>query len=43
MTEELIANLKEDIDLLLYDREPTPEERKIAIDIQKVIDACRIW
>ena len=37
--EELIANLKEDYDLLMKDRTPTDEEKKIASDIARVISA----
>ena len=35
--ETLIGDLKEDIDLLLYDRSATMEEKKIASDIARVI------
>ena len=35
--EELIANLEEDIDLLVYDSQPTDIEKKIASDLVEVI------
>lgn len=35
--EELIANLEEDIDLLVYDCQPTDIEKKIASDLVEVI------
>ena len=35
--EELIANLEEDIDLLVYDNQPTDIEKKIASDLVEVI------
>lgn len=34
---EILANLREDIDLLTYDRQPTAEEMKIVNDISTVI------
>ena len=39
--EELIANLEEDIDLLLYDSKPSNIEKKIATDITKVISIMK--
>lgn len=38
---ELISNLEEDIDLLIYDREPTDEEKKIAADIVKALEVLK--
>ena len=35
--EELIAKLEEDIDLLVYDNQPTDIEKKIASDLVEVI------
>jgi len=37
LQDKLIANLREDIDLLTKDREPTPEEMKIVNDITTAI------
>ena len=34
---ELLANLREDIDLLTCNRQPSPEEMKIVNDISAVI------
>ena len=38
---ELLANLQEDIDLLLYDREPDDIEKKISTDIAKAISLLK--
>jgi hypothetical protein len=35
--DELIAKLEEDIDLLVYDNQPTDIEKKIASDLVEVI------
>ena len=35
--EELITKLEEDIDLLVYDNQPTDIEKKIASDLVEVI------